>query len=114
MGRMWPPQRGKIWFTPACFSVFAASSPPAPRPPPAGRPNAGHRLPAAAHRRRDLPPPLLEARKPVEDLLQLARDPGRPPLGESPHPEVLLPGHLRKDPPALRDHPYPTLDHLLG
>src|SRR3990172_8427858 len=27
MARMWPPQRVKMWFTPACFSVFATSSP---------------------------------------------------------------------------------------
>src|SRR3972149_4203494 len=28
MGRMGAPQRVKRWFTPACFSVFATSSPP--------------------------------------------------------------------------------------
>src|SRR3972149_4299622 len=171
MGRMWPPQRVKMWFTPACLSVFATSSPPVssaisgpqvgvahdvrfaelrrgagaddlplleevavvgerqglpgvllhqehrrplavdrldhlenllhqerrragrglgeqgePRPPHQGAPDGEHRLLAAAHRRRDLPAPLPEAREPVEDLLQPARGLGRPPPGEGPHP----------------------------
>src|SRR3989304_5734421 len=175
---MWPPQRVKMWFPPACFSVFATSSPPVrsaiepsawvpsgPQvgvandvrfaelgrgaraddlafleeiavvgegqglpgillhqehrrplavdrldhledlldqerreaegglveqeelwPPHQGTPDGQHRLLAAAHRRRDLPAPLPEAREPVEDLLQPARDLGRPPLGERPPP----------------------------